>query len=340
MSEKKNTRYSGIGGQAVLEGVMMKNKEKYAVAVRKPDGKIDVKVEEHKGLGNGGRWKQLPFIRGVFNFVDSLMLGTKCLTYSASFYEEEEESKEESKFDKAMYKLFGGSAEDVVMGITVCFSVMMAVLIFMVLPYFLTELLGRVIVNGTLLALSEAIIRVLIFILYVVLISLMKDIQRVYMYHGAEHKCINCVERGRELNVENVMKSSRQHKRCGTSFLLFVIVVSAVLFFFIRVDSPVLRLVLRLLLLPVIAGISYELIRLAGEYDNAVTAIFSYPGMLLQKLTTKEPDEQMVEVAIASVEAVFDWKAYFKEAFEYDVDSAKEVREALKEAEEQDEVKE
>ncbi len=340
MSEKKNTRYSGIGGQAVLEGVMMKNKEKYAVAVRKPDGKIDVKVEEHKGLGEGGRWKKLPFIRGVFNFVDSLVLGTKCLTYSASFYEEEEDVKEESKFDQAMYKVFGGRAEDVVMGATVCFSVIMAVLIFMVLPYFLTELLGRVVVNDTLLALFEAIIRVLIFLLYVVLISLMKDIQRVYMYHGAEHKCINCVERGRELNVENVMKSSRQHKRCGTSFLLFVIVVSAVLFFFIRVDNPVMKLLLRLLLLPVIAGISYELIRLAGKYDNAITAVFSYPGMLLQKLTTREPDEQMVEVAIASVEAVFDWKAYFKEAFDYDVDSAEEVREALKEADEQEEVKE
>lgn len=339
MSEKKNTRYSGIGGQAVLEGVMMKNKEKYAVAVRKPDGKIDVKVEEHKGLGEGGRWKKLPFIRGVFNFVDSLVLGTKCLTYSASFYEEED-VKEESKFDQAMYKVFGGRAEDVVMGATVCFSVIMAVLIFMVLPYFLTELLGRVVVNDTLLALFEAIIRVLIFLLYVVLISLMKDIQRVYMYHGAEHKCINCVERGRELNVENVMKSSRQHKRCGTSFLLFVIVVSAVLFFFIRVDNLVMKLLLRLLLLPVIAGISYELIRLAGKYDNAITAVFSYPGMLLQKLTTREPDEQMVEVAIASVEAVFDWKAYFKEAFDYDVDSAEEVREALKEADEQEEVKE
>lgn len=340
MSEKKNTRYSGIGGQAVLEGVMMKNKEKYAVAVRKPDGKIQVKVEEHKGFGEGAGWKKLPFIRGVFNFIDSLMLGTKCLTYSASFYEEEEDVKEESKFDKAMYKVFGGRAEDVVMGTTVCFSVIMAVLIFMVLPYFLTELLGRVVVNDTLLALFEAIIRVLIFLSYVVLISFMKDIQRVYMYHGAEHKCINCVERGRELNVENVMKSSRQHKRCGTSFLLFVIVVSAVLFFFIRVDNMALKLLLRLLLLPVIAGISYELIRLAGKYDNAVTAIFSYPGMLLQKLTTKEPDEQMVEVAIASVEAVFDWKAYFKEAFDYDVDSAEEVREALKEADEQEEEKE
>lgn len=340
MSEKKNTRYSGIGGQAVLEGVMMKNKEKYAVAVRKPNGQIDVKVEEHKEVGNGSKWKQLPFIRGVFNFVDSLMLGTKCLTYSASFYEEEEEVKEPSKFDKVMVKIFGGRAEDVVMGATVCFSLVMAVLIFMVLPYFLTELLGRVVVNDTLLALFEAIIRVLIFIFYVVLISLMKDIQRVYMYHGAEHKCINCVERGRELNVENVMKSSRQHKRCGTSFLLFVIVVSAVLFFFIRVDNVFLRLVLRLLLLPVIAGISYEMIRLAGKYDNAVTAVLSYPGMLLQKLTTREPDEQMVEVAIASVEAVFDWKAYFKEVFDYDVDSAKEVREAMKEADEQEEVKE
>lgn len=327
MSEKKKTRYSGIGGQAVLEGVMMKNKEKYAVAVRKPNGQIEVKVEETKDAGAGGKWKQLPFIRGVFNFVDSLMLGTKCLTYSASFYEEEEEVKEESKFDKALGKMFGGKAEDVIMGITVCISLVMAVLLFMILPYFLTELLGRVVANSSLLALFEALVRVFIFILYVILISLMKDIQRVYMYHGAEHKCINCVERGRELTVENVMKSSRLHKRCGTSFLLFVVFVSAVFFFFIRVDNVVLKVALRLLLLPVIAGISYELIRLAGKYDNAFTAAFSYPGMLLQKLTTKEPDADMVEVAIASVEAVFDWKAYFKETFGYDVDSASRVQE-------------
>lgn len=333
MSEKKKTHYSGIGGQAVLEGVMMKNKEKYAVAVRKPDGQIEVKVEDTKAAVES-KWKKLPFIRGVFNFVDSLMLGTKCLNYSATFYEEEE-TKKETTFDRVLNKLFGSRAEDVIMGATVCFSLVVAVLVFMILPYYLTELLGRLVANKSLLALFEALLRVIVFVLYVLLISLIPDIQRVYMYHGAEHKCINCVERGRTLNVENVMKSSRLHKRCGTSFLLFVVFVSAVLFFFIRVEQVVLKVLLRLLLVPVIAGISYELIRLAGRYDNALTAIISYPGMLLQKLTTKEPDAAMIEVAIASVEAVFDWKAYFKEAFGYDVDDASRVHE-LEEAEEQE----
>lgn len=320
--EKKNNRYSGIGGQAVLEGVMMKNKDLYAVAVRKPDGKIETKVEECKPRNQ--KLKSLPFVRGVFNFVDSLVLGTKCLTYSASFYEEEEMTKKETKFDAFLTKAFGEKAEDVIMGVTVFFSIIIAIGLFMILPYWLSALLSRVVVNGSLLALFEAIIRILIFIGYVVLISIMKDIQRVYQYHGAEHKCINCIERGRILNVENVMKSSRQHKRCGTSFLLFVVVISAVLFFFIRVDSHVLRVVLRLLLIPVIAGISYEIIRLAGRYDNWFTNLLSWPGMMLQKLTTREPDEQMVEVAIASVEAVFDWKAYFKESFGFHVDALKE----------------
>ena len=200
-----------------------------------------------------------------------------------------------------------------------------AIALFMVLPYFLADLLKVYIRNDSLLALLEAVIRIVIFLLYVVAISLMKDIRRVYMYHGAEHKCINCIERGRELNVENVRKSSRQHKRCGTSFLLFVVFVSAVLFFFIRVDNPALRVIIRILLIPVIAGIAYEIIRLAGRSDNIIVSILSVPGMLLQKLTTREPDDDMIEVAIASVEAVFDWKQYFRETFDYDVDDAAQV---------------
>lgn len=323
MAKKASDHYCGIGGQAVLEGIMMKNKDVYAVAVRKPDGKIEVKKEEYKGKADS-KWKQLPFIRGVFNFVDSLVLGMKCLTYSASFYEEED-VQEDSALDKAAGKLFGEKAEDVFMGLTVAFSIVMAVALFMVLPYFLAELLSKVVANDTLLALFEGIIRILIFLSYVVLISLMKDIHRVYQYHGAEHKCINCLEKGRILNVENVRKSSRQHKRCGTSFLLFVVFISVILFFFIRVDHPVLRLVVRLALIPVIAGISYEIIRLAGKTNNIFVRIISAPGMWLQKLTTKEPDDDMIEVAIAAIEAVFDWKEYFKTEFGYDVDDAKKV---------------
>lgn len=325
MAEKTNKRYCGIGGQAVLEGVMMKNKDKYAVAVRKPDGNIEVKVDEYKSSADKNKLFKLPFIRGVFNFWDSLVLGTKCLNYSASFYEDEE--KEETKADKAVNKISDGNSEGVFSFLTVALSMVVAIALFMVLPYFLANLLKVYVRNDSLLALLEAVIRIVIFLIYVTAISLMKDIRRVYMYHGAEHKCINCIERGRELNVENVRKSSRQHKRCGTSFLLFVVFISAVLFFFIRVDSPFLRVVIRILLIPVIAGIAYEIIRLAGKSDNILVSILSAPGMLLQKLTTKEPDDDMIEVAIASVEAVFDWKQYFKETFHYDVDDAAQVME-------------
>lgn len=323
MAEKTSKRYCGIGGQAVLEGVMMKNKDKYAVAVRKPDGNIEVKVDEYKASADNHKLFKLPFIRGVFNFWDSLVLGTRCLNYSASFYEDEE--KEETKADKAVNKVSDGNSEGVFSFLTVALSMVVAIALFMVLPYFLANMLKVYIRNDSLLALLEAVIRIVIFLIYVTAISLMKDIRRVYMYHGAEHKCINCIERGRELNVENVRKSSRQHKRCGTSFLLFVVFISAVLFFFIRVDSPLLRVVIRILLIPVIAGIAYEIIRLAGKSDNILVSILSAPGMLLQKLTTKEPDDDMIEVAIASVEAVFDWKQYFKETFHYDVDDAAQV---------------
>jgi uncharacterized protein YqhQ len=312
---RRQTHYSGIGGQAVLEGVMMKNKDKYAVAVRKPDGDIDIQVEEYKGTGSGIQASKLPFIRGVFAFVDSLVLGMKVTMHSASFYEEEDE--------KETGKNAGSSkSDDIMMGLTVVLSVIIAVALFMLLPFFISDLLGKYIRNASLVAILEGILRILIFVGYIVAISLMKDIKRLYMYHGAEHKCINCIERGRPLTVKDVMRSSRQHKRCGTSFLLFVVLVSVVVFFFIRVDNLALKLIVRLLLIPVIAGISYEIIRLAGKSDNIIIRIISAPGMWLQRLTTKEPDEDMVKVAIASVEAVFDWKAYLKEAFGYDVDES------------------
>lgn len=321
MSKKKCGHYSGIGGQAVLEGVMMKNKENYAVAVRKPNGEIEIDVEEFDGILPKSKLKTIPFLRGIFNFIDSLTLGMKTLTFSASFYEEEEEK--ETKTDRLMGKLFKERAEKILMGCTVAFSIVMAVAIFMILPYFISSFLfERFVRNASLLALLEGIVRILIFILYVLSISLMKDIRRVYQYHGAEHKCINCIEKGRPLTVGNVRRSSRQHKRCGTSFMLFVMFVSVILFFFIRVSNPVERVIIRVLLIPVIAGISYEIIRLAGKSDNILVKIISAPGMWLQKLTTKEPDDSMIEVAIASVEAVFDWKTYFKEEFGYEVDES------------------
>lgn len=320
MAKKKQTHYSGIGGQAVLEGVMMKNRDKYAVAVRKPNGEIDVEVEEYKGVCGDKKFAKLPFIRGVFAFIDSLILGMKVTTYSASFYEEEDEKP--SKTEGKLEKLLGNKADDIMMTFTVILSVIIAVALFMLLPLFLSDLLGKYIRNASVIAIIEGLIRILIFIAYIVGISLMKDIKRLYMYHGAEHKCINCIEKGRPLTVKDVKRSSRQHKRCGTSFLLFVVLVSVIVFFFIRVDNMVLKLVLRIALVPVIAGISYEIIRLAGRSDNIVVRIISAPGLWMQKLTTKEPDEDMIKVAITSVEAVFDWKAYLKESFGYEVDDS------------------
>lgn len=333
MSDKNKSRYCGIGGQAVLEGVMMKNQEHYAVAVRKPDGKIEVKTEEYRGCAGDSKWKKLPFIRGVFSFLDSLILGMKSLNYSASFYEDEE--AEETKLDKVADKVLGDKAEAVFTTITMILSLALAIGLFMLLPFYASQWLTTYIRNASLLALIEGIIRIVVFLVYIVAISAMKDIRRVYQYHGAEHKCINCIERGRVLNVENVKKSSRLHKRCGTSFLLFVVLVSIIVFFFIRVEQPVLKVGLRLLLVPVIAGISFELIRLAGRSDNAFVNILSAPGMWLQKLTTREPEDDMIEVAIASVEAVFDWKAYFKENYGYDVDASEEVMEKSRASEEE-----
>ncbi len=311
---KRKGCYSGIGGQAVLEGIMMKNGDKYAVAVRKPDGGIDFDVETYSGVLDGSKLKKIPFIRGVFNFVDSMILGTRCLNYSAGFYEEEEE---ESGLDRALNKVSGGNAEKALTTLVTILSVALAVGIFIVLPYYLSGLLKGYIRNESLMAIIEGGIRIAIFILYILGISLMKDIRRLFMYHGAEHKCINCIEHGRPLTVRNVKRSSRQHRRCGTSFIFFVFIVSIVLFFFIRVDNTLEKVALRILLIPVVAGISYEIIRLAGRSNNILVKILSAPGMLVQKLTTREPDEQMIEVAIAAVEAVFDWKIFLNEKFGY-----------------------
>lgn len=311
MARRKRNRYSGIGGQAVLEGVMMKNKEKYAVAVRRPDGGITVDVDSYQGVLKGSRVNNIPFVRGIFNFIDSLVLGTKCLNYSASFCEEDE------KADGQEAGRTGGAGEKLMNGLVTCFAVVLAVGIFIVLPYYLASLMKGYVRNQSLTAIVEGVIRIVIFIIYVSSISLMKDIRRLYRYHGAEHKCINCIEKGRILTVNNVMRSSRLHRRCGTSFIFFVFLVSIVLFFFIRVENPVARCGLRILLMPVVAGISYEIIRLAGRSNNFLVRIISAPGMAIQRMTTKEPDRSMVEVAIASVEAVFDWREYLKNNFGY-----------------------
>lgn len=318
MAKKNKMCYSGVGGQAVLEGVMMKNKDRYAVAVRKPDGKIDVEIESYQGILKDNVIQKIPFVRGVFNFIDSLVLGSKSLNYSASFYEEEEE---ETKFDKFLNKITKGKAEEFLTTFVMILSIVLAVGIFIVLPYYISSLIADKVDNDSVVAIIEGVIRIAIFILYVWAISLMKDIRRLYRYHGAEHKCINCIENGKPLTVRNAMRSSRLHKRCGTSFLFFVMFVSIILFFFIRVDNVFLKVLLRVALMPVVAGISYEIIRLAGRSNNIFVRILSAPGMLIQRMTTKEPDRKMIEVAIAAVEAVFDWKEYLKENFGYSEDA-------------------
>lgn len=304
---------SNIGGQAVIEGVMMKNKDRYAVAVRKPDGEIEVTTDTYKSVvGKYTALTKLPFVRGIFNFVDSLVLGMKTLTWSASFYEEEEEKEMTEAEEKKQERM-----EKLLMTLTMVVSFTLAIGIFMVLPYFLSDLLKKWISSYTVRIIIEGIIRIAIFVAYVGGISVMNDIKRLYRYHGAEHKCINCIEHGLPLTVENVRKSSKEHKRCGTSFMLFVMIVGIVLLFFVRVESPLMRVIVRIALLPVIAGISYELIKWAGSSENPIVCILSKPGLWLQRLTTKEPDDEMIEVGIASVEAVFDWKAYLRENFGY-----------------------
>ena len=302
-------KYSGIGGQAVIEGIMMKNKDDYAVAVRKPDGQIEVQTDRYVSMTEKVKFFSLPFIRGVFSFADSMILGMRALTFSTSFFEDDEDSSP-SRFELWLDKVFGEKLEKVLMAAVMAFSVVAAVGIFMILPLALSSLLRPWITSDTLMAFLEGVLRLAIFILYIKLVSNMEDIRRTFMYHGAEHKCINCIERGRELNVRNVRKSSRYHARCGTSFLFIVMIISIIFFIFIRVESPALRVLFRILLVPVIAGVSYEFIRLAGRSENPLVKLLSLPGKAMQKLTTKEPDDDMIEVAIAAVEAVFDWKAF------------------------------
>ena len=305
---------SNIGGQAVLEGIMMRHGDDYAVAVRKPDGEIFVQKEEYHSVIKWKALTKIPFIRGVFNFIDSMVLGIKTLMFSAEFYEDEEEVKSEKELtEEEIAKK--EKQEKWMMNATVAISVVIAVAVFMVLPYFLSSLLKPLMPSYHLRTLVEGFVRMGIFILYIALISRMDDIQRTFMYHGAEHKCINCIEHGLPLTVDNVRISSRQHKRCGTSFLFFVLAISIILLMLIQVESPLMRVIVRIALIPVIAGISYEVLKLAGRSENPIINLLSRPGLAIQKLTTKEPDDSMIEVAIQAVEAVFDWRAYEAENF-------------------------
>ena len=310
---------SNIGGQAVMEGIMMRHKDKYSIAVRRPDNEIELKVEDYKCVFGNAKFLKYPLIRGVVSFVDSLVVGTKCLMYSAEIAgdEEDEEDKQKnaalSEEELAAKKAKEDKQFKWLLYVTVAVSIVVSVAAFMLLPYALASLCRRVGASEFAVTIVEAFVKLALFMGYMLLISRMKDIQRTFMYHGAEHKCINCIEHGLELNVENVRKSSRQHKRCGTSFLFFVMIVSIIFCFFITAQSQIARVLIRLALLPVIAGVSYEIIKLAGNSENPFVNLLSRPGMWVQNMTTKEPDDDMIEVGIRAVEAVFDWKNWQKE---------------------------
>ena len=313
---------SNIGGQAVMEGIMMRHKDKYSIAVRRPDNEIELKVEDYKCVFGKAKFLKYPLIRGVVSFVDSLVVGTKCLMYSAEIAgdEEDEEDKQKnaplSEEELAAKKAKEDKQFKWLLYVTVAVSIVVSVAAFMLLPYALASLFRRVGASEFAVTIVEAFVKLALFMGYMLLISRMKDIQRTFMYHGAEHKCINCVEHGLPLTVDNVLASSRLHKRCGTSFLFLVMLVSIFLhFIFVLVPFYWVRLFGRLLMVPVVAGISFEIIQWAGRSDSKLADFFSKPGLAMQKLTTKEPTADMAEVAIRAVEAVFDWKAYLKEEF-------------------------
>ena len=307
-------KYSGIGGQAVIEGIMMQNGPDYAIAVRKPDGEIEVKKDHYVSMTRKAKILGLPFIRGIFSFADSMILGMRALTWSCSFFEDDEEETP-SKFEAWLDKMLGEKLESVLMTVVMIFSFIMAIGIFMVLPLFIAGLCRRFITSDTVMAVLEGVIRIVIFIAYIKLVSRMEDIKRTFMYHGSEHKCINCLEHGLELTVANVRASSKEHKRCGTSFILIVMIISILFFMVVRPETLWMRIVSRIVLIPAIAGVSYELLRFAGRHDSRLVNILSRPGMWMQGLTTKEPDDSMIEVAIAAVETVFDWRNYLNEEF-------------------------
>ena len=302
MKEKNVQHKTSIGGQAVMEGVMMRGPEKMAIAVRKPDGEIVTKIEDVK-IKKKSIWLKIPIVRGCINFFGSMVTGVKALMYSAEFVDLQEDG-EPSKFDKWLEKVFGDKLKDIVVYFSVVLSMFMSIGLFILLPTWLVSLLDFVTESVVIKNLSEGVVRIVIFLTYLYLSSLLPDIKRVFEYHGAEHKSIACYEAGEELTVENARKNKRLHPRCGTSFLLIVMVISIICFSFMGWQNIWIRTVTRLALMPVIAGLSYEVIKLAGRYDNFLTRILSFPGLCLQKLTTNEPDDSQLEVALEAIKAV------------------------------------
>lgn len=301
---KQNCHKSKIGGQALIEGVMMRGIDKVAMSVRIPDGSIDTETWDAGSL-NRAWYHKTPIIRGVVNFISSMITGYRCMMKSAEKAGMEEEFEgEPSKFDLWIEKHFGDKIMKIVGIVAAVFGVALALILFMFLPSLAVKGLNYLIPVGAFRTLLEGVIKIVIFILYLALVSRMKEIKRVFEYHGAEHKSIACYEAGEELTPENVKKFTRFHPRCGTSFILIVLVISIIVFSVVTWSSLLVRVLLKLALLPVVMGLAYELIKLAGRYDNPVTRIISAPGLWLQRLTTREPDESQMEVAIASLKAV------------------------------------
>lgn len=304
MSEKQCTFRTSIGGQALMEGILMRGPEKESVVVRKPNGELVEKVEPVTSLRDKYPILGWPIIRGSVNFIDSMIKGTKALMYSAEFLPEEEE-EEPSKVDQwLMEHLPAEKAQKAIVAFAVVLGLAMSIGLFMLLPTVLAGFVEPFIGNGILRNLVEGVLRIAIFLSYMLLVSNMKEIKRVWMYHGAEHKTIFCYEAGLPLTVENCRRQPRLHPRCGTSFIFIVMMVSILVFSLVRWSNVWIRMVMRLVLLPVTVGISYEIIKYAGRHDNLFTRVVSAPGKALQLITTQEPDDSMLEVAIRAIELV------------------------------------
>lgn len=289
-----------IGGQALIEGILMRHENDVSIAIRSSDGEIIIKKEELKQSSLVKILKRVPILRGIVGFVESLSIGYRALEYSVGFLENETTDKA-SDMEKTVEYNKKSSSNGAFMVFSMLISIVLAISLFMVLPYVLASILKKAEANRMVIAIAEGIIRIAIFFIYMFLVSMAKDIKRVFMYHGAEHKCINCIENELELNIKNVMKSSRFHKRCGTGFLFYIVIISTVLFMFIKADTIFLRVIVRLLLVPIIAGLAYELLKATGKTDNVFIRLLTKPALFFQRFTTKEPSEDMVEVAIKAI---------------------------------------
>lgn len=324
-------KYTSIGGQALIEGIMMRGPKDIAIAVRKPDGDIVLKKDPIKALPKFPMLKW-PIIRGSVALVSSMIIGIKALTYSAEFFDIEGETEAESKFEKWLYEKLGDKADNILVAISMVLAMFFAFGLFGVLPTVLTNFFKTTIENRWALAAVEGVMKIVLFLSYILLISNMKDVKRVFQYHGAEHKTIHCFESGEALTIENVKKHSRLHPRCGTSFILFVLVISIMIFSVVSWNSILMRVGLKVLLFPVVAGLSYELLKVAGKSDGKIIGALSYPGLMLQKLTTKEPDEGQIEIAIVAMQAVLNENEVSSEKTEKDTTAEITIEEVKNEA--------